>query len=298
MGNNLSNKLGEAISLSRKSRLLRFLEKPFFTIRTSLLLHYYHLCKENKPFYIWWKTFWGGRAYLNITSGGGFFPWGFINDEPEIKLTRFLVEHLNSGDIFFDVGAHYGFYSMLASELVGETGQVHVFEPTPCTYKALSKNLNNKKNVVLNRKAAWSNNGKILFTDFGENFSAQNTFMKETILPEVNLSKGKKRIEVTTIRLDSYVASFSTHFSPNFIKIDVEGAESFVVDGMPEILHSDVKPIISIEFWGKDNWANKNEAVLNTLKGYGYSVFFLDQKSLRPYNGEKDFNYENLIFMK
>jgi len=58
--------------------------------------------------------------------------------EPECT---FLVSRLiSAGNIVFDVGANFGWYSCHFAELVGETGKVHIFEPTKCI-EELEKNL-------------------------------------------------------------------------------------------------------------------------------------------------------------
>ena len=53
----------------------------------------------------------------------------------EPDLTKIVMKHLKSGQTFFDVGTHFGYYSMLASKLVSSEGHVHCFEPTTDTYK-------------------------------------------------------------------------------------------------------------------------------------------------------------------
>ena len=52
---------------------------------------------------------------------------------------------LQEGGSFFDVGAHVGYYSMLASELVGKSGHIYSFKPTPRTFETLKENAGKKK---------------------------------------------------------------------------------------------------------------------------------------------------------
>ena len=51
--------------------------------------------------------------------------------------TVVLMQLVAPGSVFFDIGAHMGYFTLLASRLVGETGRVHAFEPTPQTYSVL-----------------------------------------------------------------------------------------------------------------------------------------------------------------
>jgi len=74
-----------------------------------------------------------------------FFPQ--LYDYREI---RFLRKNLKPGDIFVDIDAHIGFYSLVASQLVGKTGKVLAVEADPFIYKKLLYNiqLNNFKNIT------------------------------------------------------------------------------------------------------------------------------------------------------
>lgn len=74
-----------------------------------------------------------------------FFPQ--LYDYREI---RFLRKNLKPGDIFIDIGTHIGFYSLVASQLVGETGKVLAVEADPYVYQKLLTNiqLNNFKNIT------------------------------------------------------------------------------------------------------------------------------------------------------
>jgi predicted methyltransferase len=58
--------------------------------------------------------------------------------EPDV--TAYLLALLRFGDSFIDVGAHYGYHSLLAAQLVGPRGYVHAFEPTPSTRQVLMTN--------------------------------------------------------------------------------------------------------------------------------------------------------------
>ena len=155
------------------------------------------------------------------------------------------------------------------------------------------KNLNN---VVCVQKAVLDTNKSIAFTDFGENFSAQNTFLDATTLDEVNKSSEKKRVVVDAIGIDAYCQEKQAH--PNFIKIDTEGTEWSVVKGMTNTLKVDT-PILAIEFWGRTDWSAENDALIEYLGNCGYAPYVPDSEGdLQKYSGSKEFDYENLIFIK
>ena len=55
------------------------------------------------------------------------FQYGYYEE----GLTRMIIELLEPRMIFFDIGAHFGYYTLMVSAIVGNKGQVHSFEPTP-----------------------------------------------------------------------------------------------------------------------------------------------------------------------
>jgi len=76
----------------------------------------------------------------------------------ERKETEFLRSTIKRGQVCIDVGACFGWYTLLFSSLVGQTGHVHAFEPLSDNYRVLARNLalNEAKNVTLNSSALTS----------------------------------------------------------------------------------------------------------------------------------------------
>jgi len=68
----------------------------------------------------------------------GLYYLNYSDAEPGVD--RVLREKLKKGDTFIDIGAHIGYYSILARNIVGESGKVIAFEPNPESYKLLKKN--------------------------------------------------------------------------------------------------------------------------------------------------------------
>src|ERR1044072_3751576 len=55
------------------------------------------------------------------------------------RFARFIHGRLELGDKFFDIGANVGFFSLIAANIVGDSGSVYAFEPEPITYEAITK---------------------------------------------------------------------------------------------------------------------------------------------------------------
>ena len=84
------------------------------------------------------KTFFGRPMHVHLPDlvGVKLYQYGFFEE----GLTRALIEKLRPGDTFVDIGAHVGYFTLLASLLVGADGHVVSFEPTPRTRTELSAN--------------------------------------------------------------------------------------------------------------------------------------------------------------
>ena len=64
--------------------------------------------------------------------------------------TKLVSKYLKKGDVFVDVGAHIGYFTLLASKIVGPVGRVYAFEPNTNNFKLLQKNVKrNKLNNVI-----------------------------------------------------------------------------------------------------------------------------------------------------
>lgn len=151
------------------------------------------------------------------------------------KLFRQLVQ---SGMVVVDVGANIGYFTLLSSKLVGASGKVIAFEPDLRNYALLKKNLNinDCRNVVTNQNIVSNTNKKTTLYRSSEKGS-HSIYKHEDSIASV---------EIDSIQLDDYFSKEET--SIDVIKIDVEGAEVLVLEGMKRILDINDKIKIFIEF--------------------------------------------------
>jgi FkbM family methyltransferase len=144
---------------------------------------------------------------------------------------------------FLDVGAHLGYFTLLASWLVGESGHVHSFEPTFNTFKLLQMNSESKPNIHVNCAAVTSGRGTAILNDYGPSLSAFNSIYDAKLPDQAGQAKAD-RLVVETISIDQYVRE--QNLAPNFVKIDAENADYEILTGMKETL-SKFRPVISVE---------------------------------------------------
>ncbi len=137
----------------------------------------------------------------------------------EIEQQQIFTDKIKLNDTVFDIGANVGFYSLIASKIVGPEGNVYAFEPAPQNLHYLKKHFD--LNSCTNSKVfvgGVSDKKSIVY--FNDGSHAATGF----------LSKESSGLLVPVFQLDELVES-KTISEPNVIKIDVEGAEFDVLNG-------------------------------------------------------------------
>jgi FkbM family methyltransferase len=213
----------------------------------------------------------------------------------EENLTAFLLEFLKPGMVFADIGAHFGYFSVVASPLVGEEGRVVSFEPSAQTFQRLSINVSKLPNTVVHRKAAWNRNEEIEINSFGRSSSAFNSVTEPRAPPGAMRVVSRER--VPAVRLDDAFPEGDPQ--PSVIKIDVESSEMQVLEGMPRLLEK-VRPAITIEVGDMAHLIKagvpSSRALLNRLLEHEYSLYDYES-GLKPHTlkGEGEYSYDNVI---
>ncbi|QQR89120.1 MAG: FkbM family methyltransferase [Myxococcales bacterium] len=188
------------------------------------------------------ETFWGDQMTVLLPEAVSvsIHRYGFF----ESDLSRMVVGYLKPGMVFFDVGAHFGYYTLLASRLVGPQGQVHAFEPTPSTRSVLKRNADDKANVSLCAEAAWDKEGVLQLQDYGTRYLAFNTLGASRLPNNIRRKIDVKEISVSTVTLDNYAKTSGV--VPDLVKIDAENSELQVLAGMKALLETR-KTAIAVE---------------------------------------------------
>ncbi len=213
------------------------------------------------------ELFWGRKTKFVVNDRNAFMfhNVGALYTQPEYKLTRFFIKSLMGNDVFYDVGANYGFYTYLASEFCGE---VHTFEPLPVLFDDLMLNLSESKNVVLNKLALSNETGVDsihLSTDSGVSTINQNSL-------DVHSYKYGKILEIRTVTLSEYLKN---HKKPTVIKLDIEGAENMAIDGGYEFFKENM-PTIAMEVWNKTDGGAISMIAVEKLRNMGYQSYSID----------------------
>ncbi|CAN5480102.1 hypothetical protein BH09PLA1_BH09PLA1_01720 [soil metagenome] len=174
----------------------------------------------------------------------------------ELDTARLIKRLLKRGDHFVDCGANIGYFTLLAAQCVGAGGKIDAFEPQAANFARLRENL--KRNGLLDRAtlhamALADREGSVdLFrpSDKVDNHGTSSMFPDPEWQSRAGQGTGASATttQVRTARLDHVLAGAK----PKLIKIDVEGAEPLVAEGMRGLLSrdhaGDSPPMIILEF--------------------------------------------------
>jgi len=285
------NKLEESIHCSNLSRTEKLLRHPIKAVSKKLITE--TLSRINKPLKIKAKTFF--EEWMTLVWGEVVSQAIFANGFFEEGLTRMLLRYLRPGMTFFDVGAHFGYFTMLASRIVGADGQVHAFEPTKSTYKILSLNSRHNKHIYLNNLAVWSEVGVMTFNDYGEKYSAFNSFCQARLDKKTREECVPIKYEIQMVSLDHY--NYKNHLKPDFVKIDAESAEYNILLGMDRTIR-EIRPIITIEVGDMDlpNVVPSRELVTFLMKKR-YEPYEFNGQSIVRHKVKNKYSYDNILFL-
>jgi len=182
----------------------------------------------------------GTKFWIQIPDGLGKGLWmyadprfdlGYTNGDHEPWIQDLLKTELRPGDCYYDVGAHAGFFCLVASRFVGPSGKIVAFEPDPENAATLKANIakNGLTQVTILEAAVWSSPGHVTFERASD---ASNRTQGH--VSSAN-DAGLHRISVPAVRLDDLVFG-DGHPAPRLIKMDVEGAEWEALQGARRLL--------------------------------------------------------------
>jgi FkbM family methyltransferase len=183
--------------------------------------------------------------------------------EPET--VSWLESHLRPGDVFFDIGANVGAYSLVADAMAGGKCTIYSFEPSHATFASLSKNilLNDcQARMIPLHFALWSDTG-LMALGFSSTAPGAALHSLRTVAPE-----GGPYLLVPAYRLDDLVSRLSLR-TPNLIKIDVDGDELAVLRGSEEVLASSSLRSVLVEV---DESSESSLPIRHLMNGLGFHL--------------------------
>ncbi|NJK62833.1 MAG: FkbM family methyltransferase [Synechococcaceae cyanobacterium SM2_3_1] len=197
----------------------------------------------------------------------------------EIRETRLLRKILRPGDTFVDVGANIGWFSILAAQLVQEQGQVLAFEPSEVLCGLIRRNIevNGLKNIQLEKLALSNRSGRAQLI-----FPSAINQGAATLRPVDSETSALPSEEIETIRFDEYDWPQQPD-SIRLLKIDTEGAEPLVLEGMANLIQAQICEFILFEI--SRELGSERLPLLSLFPSY--DLFRITLFSLIPINGSR-----------
>ena len=181
----------------------------------------------------------------------------------EIGKRQAFETAIPEGAVVYDIGANVGYYSLMAAVVSGSKGHVYAFEPLPRNVDYLRKHVTLNKmtdRITVFDVAVSDKTGEAAF-DLGASTSMGH--LAET-----------GEIKVKQVRLDDMVASGEIK-APDYMKVDVEGAEYDVLNGARALL-AQYKPVIFLDTHNRE----AHNATVKLLNELDYEIYCLDGKPL------------------
>jgi FkbM family methyltransferase len=239
------------------------------------------------------KTFWGD--YLKVTIPETVSTQIAFHQYYEKDLTHVLIECLEPEMVFFDIGAHYGYFTLLAANIVGPRGRVHSFEPTKETYELLVENTRGHQNITVNNKAVYSETTELSFRNLGAGLSAFNSLFAPRLDPAYVEKLNVEIQRVPAVSIDDYVEA--TGIIPNFIKVNAESAEFQILEGMKDT-PTEHRPMFTLEVGDGDiEGVRTCKEIVSYALGFGYRVFSSTMGVIVPHHVKPRYSYNNLLFL-
>lgn len=199
----------------------------------------------------------------------------FLNGHFEPNETRLVERLLRPGMVVLDLGAHVGYYSLLAAKAVGASGRVFAFEPEPRNFALLKRNieLNRLQNVTAVQKGVSDRTGTLELHVDRNNQGGHSLYQ---------LGQGTESIVINLTSLDDYFADLDV--AVDFIKMDIQQAEPLALKGMGELLRrqKEVRILTEIEPPQLRQSGLDPREFLDSLLKLGFRLFCVDGDDVKP----------------
>jgi len=267
----------------------------------SLNLVFSHPLNKNKKWItlirlIWWKI---NQVIIHIpvivqltnnrkcicypeSSNGGLIYYVRLFDYDEML---YILESLRIDDVFIDIGANIGIYSLLASSVITK-GNIYAFEPFPMSYIRLEENirLNDIRNIQVVKKIV-SNDSRF------EYFKTE----KESEINHIAYKDKERLTRISSVKLDDFINKNNIK-NISLMKIDVEGAEMKVLQGAEKSINNKKILKILIEL-NKNNqhFGTDNQKIAKWLEKKQFTLYFMERGNLKKVIHLNEINNDKII---
>lgn len=222
-----------------------------------------------------------GRGLQILVDANSFTGWqSMIDGRYDLFLFEEAAKYCIKDKIIWDIGAHFGYDSLVFSQMAGKQGKVLAFEPNSFNFERLLQNINKNETLNLANIECYSyalsdksGHSPFRYSDniegsqsTGSHLANINPPQNETIYQNFKF----KLTEIQTRTVDELVQQYP-HYLPFMMKIDVEGAEHLVIKGAKTLLQNS-HPILFIEIHSVENMLQ----ICNELSSIGYKLSIIE----------------------
>ena len=299
----LLSRLNKIEHLSKGSKLDRLFNNPFRYL-DGLLFWKLNYNKTKKGRIKLCKTFFDNAIEVVLPAGMDLYLLGAKSHDSEIRLAKYLIKKLGEGDTFIDIGAHFGYYSLLSSYLVGLKGKVIGIEASPSIFQVFAKNAKCHSQLKIFNIAAAAVDKELTFFEFPVLYSEYNTVYPEQFEHFDWLKENMpQKVHIQGKPIDNIINGLG--LVPKIIKIDVEGAEYDVIEGLEHTIEKYI-PIIVMEYLLDKRENSTHRKAVDFLFSHGYRANLICENgdlSLIDSNMEnklrlKCLNSDNIVFYR
>lgn len=219
----------------------------------------------------------GIENYLRFLQRSFFVMYNLklLNKDKEYEYHYFAKNLIKEGDTVLDIGANLGYYSMLFSKWVKDSGKVYSVEPIALYNKIFKEKAKKRKNITLLPYALGKEEKKVILV------CSPNVGYLRTGLPHVYDQERDGDMHSQEFSFDAEMKIPSKLFSSlgklDYIKCDIEGFEYIVLSDMEDIIKKS-KPIVQVEVWSENE-----QQITNLFYKLDYISYKLKNGILSPY---------------
>jgi FkbM family methyltransferase len=206
----------------------------------------------------------------------------FFHGIYEPETTSVLKRLAAPGQIWWDIGANIGWFTLLLSRIVGDEGRVEAFEPNPFTASLLDRaiTINGASNVRVRRLALGDRQEEATLYIPSEPGSAEGGHGRPAMLRHADL-RSLSEVSVQVNMIDSLVSSNAIP-CPFGIKMDAEGFEGAIIAGAQRLFREASPMVVISEINHRKDCLLKPHELVSTIVDFGYRPFHVE--NLKEYN--------------
>lgn len=203
----------------------------------------------------------------------------YYSDYKDIQRIKSIISR---GSIVIDAGANVGFYTLLFSDIVGETGRVIAFEPNDKNFDILKRRTKNRNNVTA-VNAALSDKSGFLDLYISEDLNVDHQ--------TYDIGESRKKVQIKAYSLDDYCIENAVKVV-SLIKMDLQGFDAIALKGMKKIIRMQNHISVSCEFWpyGMKKAGIEPEEMISSLGDLGLETKF-------KYSGKNEYGYYETLWL-